>query len=350
MDTYGLRRTSSSLLVALLLTGPTFCSAKMTIVSREPYAGAIVIDAATGQTLFEKNADLPLYPASCVKLVDLLIVLENIEQGRTSLTNTITVSAEVAKIGGTEVWLKEHEVCAVEDLLYAMMIRSANDAAAALAIHIAGSKEAFVELMNKKAQQLGMASTRFHSVHGLPPAKGDDPDVTTPRDLAILAREMAKRSDVLHYTSTRTRAFRPEAAAGKGRVDMINHNHLLGSVEGCDGMKTGFYDAAGFSIVATAQRNGRRVIAVVMGSKSRKTRDEEAKKLIAKGFLELPPLPPPMPVITNTIPTNVVAVVAPKTPHRSLRWTDVALVAGVTLLVVWAVASFVMRRSRPMDF
>jgi D-alanyl-D-alanine carboxypeptidase (penicillin-binding protein 5/6) len=342
-----------SLLVLLPLAMPVFCLAKVVNMSKDPYAGAIVVDAATGQTLFENNADLPAYPASVVKLMDLLIVLEKIDQGFTCLSNTVTATAQISKIGGTQVWLKEHEVCAVEDLLYAMMIRSANDAAAALAIHIAGTTDGFVELMNKKAEQLGMTATRFHSVHGLPPAKGEDPDVTTPRDLVILARELVKRPEVLRYTSTRSRIFRPDAPEGKGRVEMLSHNRLLTEVEGCDGLKTGFFDAAGFSIVATVQRNGRRVIAVVMGSKSRKTRDEEAKKLISKGFLELPPLPPPKPVITNTIPTNSMPVAKKakiKKPHRKLRWTEVTLTAGVGILIVWAVASFVMRRSRPTDF
>ena len=248
------------------------------------YRGAIVIDAATGQTLFEDQPDVRSYPASVVKLMDMLIVQEKLDSGLLKLTNSVMINAEASRIGGSQVYLKEKEVFSVDELLYAMMIQSANDAATALAIHIAGGKDAFMGLMNQRAQALGMKSTVYCSVHGLPPAAGQEHDVTTPRDLATLALELLKHKDVLRYTSTRERPFRPDA---KEPFIMRNHNNLLGDCEGCDGLKTGYYKEAGYTIVATAQRGGMRVVAVIMGSPSKNVRDAKAKELIAKGFLVL---------------------------------------------------------------
>ncbi len=133
------------------------------------------------------------------------------------------------------------------------MVQSANDAAVALAIHVGGTKDAFVELMNAKAQQLGMTNTKFHSVHGLPPGKDQLPDVSTPRDIAKLCQELLKWDDVLRYTSVKERPFRADSAQP---FIMRNHNKLLGTFEGCDGFKTGYYRVAGFSIAATATKRG----------------------------------------------------------------------------------------------
>jgi serine-type D-Ala-D-Ala carboxypeptidase (penicillin-binding protein 5/6) len=247
-------------------------------VSRTPYIGAIVVDTATRRVLFDDNADDAGYPASVVKLMDLLIILEKVQQGTLRLTDRVTVTAEAARVGGSQAYLKEHEIFSIDDLLYALMVKSANDVAAALAIHVGGSQEAFVQLMNRKAQQLGMTSTQFHTVHGLTPRQGQSHDVSTPRDLALLAGAVLKYPDALRYTSTKRYAFR------NGMFPMANHNHLLGVVEGCDGLKTGYFAKAGYSIIATAQRNNTRVVAVVLGSRSRRWRDFKARELLAKGF------------------------------------------------------------------
>lgn len=249
--------------------------------------------------LFEDGADRPGYPASVIKLMDLLVIQERLESGALGISNRVTVTAEASRIGGSQVYLAEKEVFTVEDLLYALMIQSANDAATALALHVAGTTSGFVDLMNRKAAELGMTNTVFHSVHGLPPSAGGKPDTSTARDLARLARELLKHPQVLNYTSTRERGFR------NGQFVMRTHNHLLSEVEGCDGLKTGYFTAGGFSIVASVQRGGRRVIAVVLGSTQREARDAKAKELISRGFMDLPPLPPPAPVVTNVAPTNV---------------------------------------------
>ena len=251
---------------------------KIKTVSRDPYVSALVIDAETGKTLIDENSTLEAYPASVLKMMVLLVVLEEVEKGALGLSDMVQVTPEAARMGGSQVYLDPKEQFPVEDLLYALMIQSANDAAVALAIHISGSKESFVALMNARAAALGMKDTRFYSVHGLPPSKGQQVDVTTARDLSILAMELAGINETFKYTGTREREFR------NGEFIMRTHNHLLKNVDGCDGFKTGYFNAAGFSIVATAKRKGVRLIVVVLGSKDRKVRDAKATELFTKGF------------------------------------------------------------------
>jgi D-alanyl-D-alanine carboxypeptidase (penicillin-binding protein 5/6) len=272
-----------------------------TSISKNPYIGAIAIDADTGRVLAEDKADAQGYPASMLKLMDLFLLLEKMQRGEIALQDRVTVSARAAKTGGSQVWLAEKEVFSIEDLLFALMIQSANDAAVALAEKAAGSSEAFVVLMNQKARALGMTQTTFQSVHGLPPGAGQQPDRTTARDFAILCRELVlKHPETLRYTSTRERDFR--ATIPDKKVIMRTHNHLLAQVQGCDGLKTGYFANAGFSIAATATRKGQRVIAVVLGSSDRKVRDAKAAEFIQRGFAALAgtaapakanPTPPP---------------------------------------------------------
>jgi serine-type D-Ala-D-Ala carboxypeptidase (penicillin-binding protein 5/6) len=252
--------------------------------SADPYLGAIVVDAATGDVLFEDQPDAQGYPASCIKLMELLVILEKIEQGSLKFDDNVTVTAEASTMGGSQVYLKEKEVFKIDDLLYALMVQSANDAAVALAIHVAGTKDGFTELMNAKATALGMSHTHFHSVHGLPPGGGQEPDLSTPRDLSILCRELLKHKDTLRYTSTKERPFRLDV---KEPFIMRNHNPLLTSFDGCDGFKTGYFTKAGYSIAATAQRKDLRVIAIILGSASKDKRNSKTAELMAKGFLEL---------------------------------------------------------------
>ena len=265
---------------------------KKNSIAANPYLGAIVVDAATGKVLVDDKADAKGYPASTLKLMDLLIILEKIEQKQLTFQDPVRVSAKAASTGGSQVWLAEKETFSLDDMLYALTVQSANDAAVALAEKVAGSTEAFVELMNKRAQELGMTSTIIHSVHGLPPGPGQEHDVTTARDFALLCRELLKHKDTLRYTATRERAFRPSDP--RHMIMMRNHDHLLGAVEGVDGLKTGFFAEAGYSIAITAQRNGQRVIAIVIGSTDRKVRDAKATELVAKGFLALGPAAQPV--------------------------------------------------------
>lgn len=250
-------------------------------VARDPYLGAIVIDDASGRVLFEDNADAKGYPASVTKLMTFFVVMDKVHARQLTLDTPITVSAEASRTGGSQVYLKQGEVFTVDDLLYALMIQSANDAAVALAVHAAGSREAFVELMNAKARQLGMTNTTFQSPHGLPPGKGQQVDLTTARDLAILSRELIDHGDILRYSKVQERPFRE--MSGQPFI-MRNHNHLLGKLAGCDGLKTGYFSAAGYSLSATVERQGRRIIIVVLGSAASKTRDFKVMELAEKGF------------------------------------------------------------------
>lgn len=288
--------------IVLLGFAATSSWAKTENYASTPYRGAIVLDAADSKVLFEENADAIGYPASVLKLMTLLVVIEKVEHGSLHLGDRVTVTAEAAKMGGSQVYLKEKEVFTIDELLDALMIQSANDAAAALAIHISGSRDAFVQLMNQKAQALGMKNSHFVSVHGLPPAADQDPDTTTARDLGLLGLELAKHPMVFRYTSVVERGFRNDT------FTMRNHNKLLGVVNGVDGFKTGYFRAAGFSIVATAQREGVRIVAVVLGSNDRKLRDQKATELLAAGFLAVPrpaqPAPTPAPATVAPTPTT----------------------------------------------
>ena len=300
--------------LAVLLAAPA-AFAKTENIARDPYVGAIVIDADTGETLFSDQADQWAYPASVLKLMDLYIILEKIQEGKLTLADQVHVTAEASRMGGSQVYLKEHELFTIEELLYALMIQSANDAATALAIHIAGSKDGFVSLMNEKARELGMTSTRFVSVHGLPPSADQDPDRTTARDIALLSRALLKFPEVFSYTSTRERTFRPDA---KEPFIMRTHNNLLGKFEGCDGFKTGYFRAAGFSISATAKRGGNRIIAVILGSTTKQVRDAKAAELLSKGFLIAPPraAAAPAPVVAPS-PAPAVAAAAQAMPEEA---------------------------------
>lgn len=259
------------------------------------YKGAIVIDAASGKVLVEDRADEVSPPASMTKLMTYAVLWDKLSSGALTLETPVKVEASDAKIGGTQVYLDPRETFPVEDLIYAMMIQSANDAAHALARVSAGSIPAFVELMNAKARELGMTHTTFRSPHGLPPEdrRIADGDLTTPRDYSLLCRYLLLHTDVLKYTSVRERDFAPNRPHGAMRME--NHNKLLGKVAGVDGLKTGYTKGAGYCLSATAERNGHRVILVIMGSLGPggtadlgRTRDIKAIELIERGFSEFP--------------------------------------------------------------
>jgi D-alanyl-D-alanine carboxypeptidase len=263
---------------------------------RPPYVGAIVVEAETGEVLFEDRADVANAPASMTKLMTFAVLHDKLADGALKLDTLVTVSRDEAKFAmkadSTAVWLKEKEVFPVEELIYAMMIQSANDASLVLARVAAGSPEAFVELMNAKARALGMTHTTFRTPHGLSKGRTDPrtTDLTTARDYATLSRYLVQATDVLRYTSIKKRPF--GAGQRTQLVDMTNHNNLLGKFAGLDGLKTGYTSGAGFCLAATATRNGRRIIAVVMGSPASKTRDLKIIELLERGFgLRAAPLP-----------------------------------------------------------
>ena len=244
----------------------------------EPYKSYIVMEAITGKVIEGDNIHLKRPPASVVKLMVALVVMEKVAKGEVKLTDQVAVTREASKIGGSQVYLKEGETFSVEELMKATLIASGNDAAYALAEHTAGSKDEFVKLMNEKAKALNMTDSEFHSVHGLPPSKGQEPDLSSSSDLAMLGRELLKYPKLIEWTSIKSEPFRD------GKFIMNNHNKLLTRMGGVDGLKTGFYRESGFNIVATAQKNGLRFIVVVLGSPKAKTRDDIAVEKFKKAF------------------------------------------------------------------
>lgn len=243
-----------------------------------PYQAFLVVEADTGQMVEGENIHQKCPPASIVKLMLAALVMDRLDSGQVKLEDPVTTSAEAASMGGSQVFLAPGEVFTLNEMMQAVMVASANDAAYAVAEHIAGSREEFVRLMNEKARQLEMTDTQFYSMHGLPPSQDQEPDVSSPHDLAILAREIVKHPQVLAWTSMKTAPFRG------GTLIMRNHNNLMSRFSGMDGLKTGYYREAGYSIVATAKRNGLRMIAVVMGSPAAKVRDHVVEEKLKNAF------------------------------------------------------------------
>jgi serine-type D-Ala-D-Ala carboxypeptidase (penicillin-binding protein 5/6) len=243
-----------------------------------PFKAFIVVEAQTGKMLEGENIHLPLPPASITKLMLAAIVMDRLESGQIKLDDKVTVSQEAAGMGGSQVFLKPGEAFTLDEMMKAVMVASANDAAYAVAEFVAGSRQNFVDLMNEKARLLNMTDSRFYSMHGLPPSKGQEPDMTSCADLSILAGHLLAHPRVLEWTSLKTAPFRD------GTLTMQNHNRLMNRFSGMDGLKTGFYREAGYSIAATAKINNLRLIAVVMGSSAAKTRDTFAENKLKTYF------------------------------------------------------------------
>jgi D-alanyl-D-alanine carboxypeptidase len=296
------------LLVFALLAGPLAARE-----ARAAYVGAIIVDADSGEVLFEDKADTVSPPASMTKLMTFAVVHDRITSGALSLDTPVTVTAEDSRIGGTQVWLKQGETFAVEELIYAMMIQSGNDTAHALARAAAGSTPAFIELMNAKARALGMKQTTFRTPHGLPPSNRRiaEGDLTSPRDYSILCRYLLGSTNVTKYTSIRQRPFGTGQRTADRVIQMTNHNHLLEKVTGVDGLKTGFTNGAGYCLAASAERNGRRIITIVMGSPDSKTRDLKVIELLERGFATPASA---MPTVRTNAPASPAKPVSPPAP------------------------------------
>ncbi len=276
-----------ALLPAAMAASAGFTLPSSSVNGAPAYKGAIAMDASTGDVLFEDRADTVGPPASMTKLMTFAVVQDRIAAGALTLRTPVPIDPADARMGGTQVYLDPRETFSVEELLYAMMIQSANDAAHALARAAAGSVPAFVEEMNAKARELGMTDTVFRTPHGLPPPsrRTAEGDLTSPRDFAKLSRHLISQTDVLRYTSIRLREFGTGVRAEP--MQMVNHNKLVEKVAGVDGLKTGFTNGAGFCLAATAERGGRRVIVVTMGSPSQKTRDLMVVDLLERSFAAL---------------------------------------------------------------
>ncbi|MGN0833554.1 MAG: D-alanyl-D-alanine carboxypeptidase family protein [Kiritimatiellia bacterium] len=281
---------------------------------RSPYVGAISANAETGEVLFEDRADVEAYPASVTKLMTLLLVADDVRAGKYSFDDFVVATADAYKSEPSWVGIKVGEKMSVRDLCIALMVESANDAAIVLGVHASGSFPAFVARMNARAAELGMKRTRYYNPNGLPP-KSKYPwksfNVTTARDQLLLARALLARPEILAFTSVKTadlirtatgyrvfvtrRVNTPPATtvlkAGEQLVkQMRNHNNVMRTdklkilnpdgKEAVDGLKTGYIDAGGSSVVLTGSRDGKRAVVVVLGSATSGERDEQARHLL----------------------------------------------------------------------
>ena len=237
---------------------------------------AVLMEASTGKILYEQNADEGLPPASVTKVMTLLLVMEAIEAGKIKYTDMVRASANACSMGGSQIYLEENEEMSVEDMIKSVVIASANDAAVALAEHIAGTESAFVEKMNQRAAELGMKNTYFENTNGL-----DDTverHLTSARDIAIMSRELIKYPKITEYSSIWMDTVR------NGEFGLTNTNRLIRFYKGATGLKTGSTSKAGFCISATAERDGMTLICVIMGSPTRDIRNAAAVSLLDYGF------------------------------------------------------------------
>lgn len=303
----------------LCLTVPV-CAAELEIAA----PSAVLMEAATGTILYEKNAHEKLAPASVTKVMTLLLVMEALENGRISWDDTVTASEAAAAKGGSQVYLEPGEQMSMDEMLKSVVVSSANDCATALAEHIAGSESAFVAMMNQRAAELGMNDTHFVNCTGL----DDEPDAAEHRssayDIAVMSRELLKHDAIRNYTTIWMDTVR------NGEFGLANTNKLVRFYEGTTGLKTGYTSAAGHCLSASAKRGGVEFIAVVLHCASSGERFTSAKQLLDYGFANYTlaqPDPeeaiPPVPVILGT-EDSVTPVLSDTTPlliEKSLQST-----------------------------
>lgn len=272
----------------------------------DPPFAAIVIDAKTGKTLHARNADARRHPASITKVMTLYMLFEQLEQGRLKLDSPLRVSSHAASMPPSKLGVRAGGAITVENAIKALVTRSANDIASAIGENIAGSEARFAQLMTRKARSLGMTGTVYVNASGLPDAR----QITTARDLGILARAVQDRFPQYYgYFSTRSFQFAGQTIG--------NHNRLLGSVEGVDGIKTGYTRMSGFNLMTSARSNGRHIVAIVIGGRSGAIRDRIMASLVAENLptayagARIAP-----PVGESGAAINVAAAVAPRPEPR----------------------------------
>ena len=238
---------------------------------------AILIEASTGKVLYEKNIDEKYAPASMTKMMSLLLIMENIDNRNLRMDEVIKVSKNAASMGGSQIFLQENEEMIVEDLLKGITIGSANDATVALAERIGGTESAFVELMNKKAKELGLKNTNFKNPTGLDEAN----HYSSSRDMSIIARELVKHSKILEFSSIYETYLRTDT---DNKFWLVNTNKLVRFYPGVDGLKTGYTEEAGYCLTATINKDNMRLIAVVMGEPTSNIRNSEVSALLDYGY------------------------------------------------------------------
>lgn len=272
---------------------------------------AVLVERSTGRVLFEYEADTPVPPASITKIMTLLLVMEAIESGRLTMETEITASEHACSMGGSQIWLEPGEVFTVHELLKASAIASANDACVALAEAVSGTEEAFVELMNQRAAELGMENTVFKNCTGLD-AEGH---VSTARDIAKMSAALLSHEKIKEYSTVWMDSLR------NGETELTNTNKLVRFYKGCTGLKTGSTDGAGCCLAASAERGGMELISVTLGSPNTDERFAAGRKLLDYGFANFAvasPKPPEeelheIPVVHGTLDSVMPVFDAPET-------------------------------------
>ena len=270
MRRIGRKALALALAAVLALPGVSAQGAQVAVTA----PAAVLMEASTGQVLFEKGAHDRRACASITKVMTLLLTFEALEAGELSLDQELTASAHAASMGGSDIWLEEGERMTVDDLLKATVIMSANDAAVVLAEAVSGSEEAFVQRMNERAGELGMEDTVFKNCNGL----DEEGHLTSAYDVAVMSRALLTHEKIRDYTLTWMDSVR------NGETQLVNTNKLIRSYQGITGLKTGTTGQAGSCISATAQREGMELIAVVLGAESTDLRFQDAKALLDYGF------------------------------------------------------------------
>ncbi len=259
----------------ILLICPYFVNAEDELAKNAK--SAILVEVSTGNILFEKNKDEKLSVASLTKMMAQLLILEAVEKGNLNWDEKITTSANASGYGGTQIYLETGEVMTARDLMKGVSMASANDATVVLAERIAGSEEKFVEMMNKKAQELGLKNTNFVNPTGL----DEDNHYSSSYDLAKIAIELMKHEEIFKFSSLYEDYLRQDS---QNKFWLVNTNKLVRLYEGCDGLKTGFTDNAGYTMAVTAKRNNMRLLSIVLGESVSKVRNKEIEELLDYGF------------------------------------------------------------------
>ncbi|WP_407689984.1 D-alanyl-D-alanine carboxypeptidase family protein [Risungbinella massiliensis] len=245
---------------------------------------AILMDADSGAILFEKNSHEKMPPASVTKVMTMLLIMEAIDTGKIKWTDKVRVSDRASSMGGSQIFLEPGEEMTVEEMLKGIALGSANDASVAMAEHLGGTEEGFVEMMNAKAKELGMNNTHFLNSNGLPVAD----HYTSAHDIAVMSRELLKHEEITKFTGIYQDHLRKDS---EKPFWLVNTNKLVRFYQGLDGLKTGFTNEAKFCLSATAKRNNLRVIAVVMGEPDTKTRNAEVSGMLDYAFNQYTSVP-----------------------------------------------------------
>ncbi|WP_100398465.1 D-alanyl-D-alanine carboxypeptidase family protein [Bacillus sp. FJAT-44742] len=276
----GLLKRSASIFLACLLvlsvSQHAFAEEKQAELAEEA-AAAILMEADTGRVLYEKNSEESLPPASMTKIMTMLLIMEAIDEGKIDYEDKVVTSEYAASMGGSQIFLEPGEEMTVRDMLKGIAVASGNDASVAMAEHIGGSEEKFVEMMNKRAEELGLENTHFTNTNGLPVEN----HYTSAKDLALMARELLKHEKITSFTGIYEDYLR------QGTDDefwLVNTNRLVKFYPGVDGLKTGFTQEAKYGLVATAKKQNMRVISVIMGATTPKTRNSQTTSLLDYAF------------------------------------------------------------------